>query len=94
MNTIIIDLKNVQTHDEFYKEIISSFGFPNWCGDSPDAIWDLLTGYFGTPAEITVTGIENIPVNLLAEWQICKKTFADAEAWFKKHNETIRFIYK
>lgn len=94
MKKYIINFEKVNTYYDFYNEIIKGLNLPNWCGQNPDAIWDLLTGHFGVPAEITITGIENIPVNLLAEWQLCKKAIEDAEGWFKKHNETIKFIYK
>ena len=93
MKKYIRNFEKVNTYYDFYNEIIKGLNLPNWCGQNPDAIWDLLTGHFGVPAEITITGIENIPVNLSAEWQLCKKAFEDAEGWFKKHNETIKFIY-
>ena len=94
MNTIIIDFKDVQTHDEFYKEIISSFGFPNWCGDSPDAIRDLLAGYFEEQCKIIIKGTSLLPEELKNEFILIKKVFQDSEAWCKSIGKDISYIYE
>ena len=94
MKKYTINFDEVKTYYDFYNAIIQGLNFPSWCGQNPDAIWDLLTGYFDAPAEITVTGIEKLPSNLIPEWEINKNSFEEAEEWFKKHNETIIFIYK
>ncbi len=75
MNKYRVNFEKVNTYYDFYNEIIKGLNLPDWCGQNPDAVLDLLTGYFSTLAEITVTGMENIPVNLLAEWQICKNFY-------------------
>ena len=79
MKQYTINFDKVNTYYDFYNAIITGLNFSDWCGQNPDAVWDLLTGYFSAPAEITVTGVKNLPANLLPEWQICKKTFANAE---------------
>ena len=94
MSTIIIDLKNVQTHDEFYKEIISSFGFPNWCGDSPDAIRDLLAGYFEEQCKIIIKGTSLLPEVLRSEFVLIKKVFQDSEVWCKSIGKDISYTYE
>lgn len=94
MNDIIIDFKDVQTHDEFYKEIIASFGFPNWCGDSPDAIRDLLAGYFEGQCKIIIKGTSLLPEELKNELILIKKVFKDSEAWCKSIGKDISYIYE
>lgn len=94
MNDIIIDFKDVQTHDEFYKEIIESFGFPNWCGDSPDAIRDLLAGYFEGHCKIIIKGTSLLPEELKKELILIKKVFKDSEAWCKSIGKYISYIYE
>ncbi len=54
MKKYTIDFTNVKNYIDFYDVISDSFNFPSWFGRNPDAIWDLLTGYIETPAEINV----------------------------------------
>ena len=33
---------------------------PDYFGDNPDALWDCLTGYIGTPCEIRLYGLTKL----------------------------------
>ena len=61
MKVYEIDLKGVKTYLEFYPKIIKSMGFPDWCGENPDAIWDMLTWEIVPPAVIRIKGVNGLP---------------------------------
>jgi len=93
MEEFTINLNNVSTYDEFYQAIIRGLNFPDWCGDNPDAIWDLLTGYMEYPAQISVVGCGNLPKDLFDEFKLIKETFSEAENRFKKLDIKVEFKY-
>lgn len=93
MKEFTINLGGVNTYDEFYQAIIKGLQFPEWCGDSPDAIWDLLTGYMEYPAQISVIDSGSLPRELLAEFALIKEIFSEAESHFARLNTKVKFAY-
>lgn len=92
MKQYTVDFRGVKTYQEFFKRIISGMEFPEWCGDSPDAVWDLLTGHAEHPAKITICGIRQLPKELEKEAKLNLKVFLRATEWFAKLN--IKFDVK
>ncbi len=93
MKEFTINLGGVNSYDEFYQAIIKGLHFPDWCGDSPDAIWDLLTGYMEYPAQISVIDCGSLPRELLEEFALIKETFSETEKWFERLNTKVKFTY-
>ena len=65
MKKVFLDFSNVKYVAEFHRIIKKSFqqsveGFPDFCGENLNALWDVLTGFIELPVEISVTGIDNI----------------------------------
>lgn len=83
MSKYIINFQNVKSKKEFYDAIINGMNFPKWCGHTPDAIWDMLTGYCKNPAVVKIVGSENLPENLKEEFSFIKKVFANLDKYYK-----------
>ena len=75
MKEFTINLGGVNTTDEFYQAIIKGLQFPDQCGDNPDAIWDLLTGYMEYPAQISIIDSGSLSQELLGEFVLIKEIF-------------------
>lgn len=73
MDHYIIDFTKLDRDYNFWKLINTSLDLPEWCGQNPSALWDMLTGYIDVPAKITVIGLETLPESLTT-WR----------AWFRK----------
>lgn len=86
MKQYTVDFREVKTYQELYECIIRGMEFPDWCGDSPDAVWDLLTGHAEYPAKITIYGIRKLPKELENEAELNLKVFRRATEWFAKLN--------
>ncbi len=69
MKQYLIDFSGVKTHDEFYNAIIKGMEFPKWCGDNPNAIFDLMTGHAETPALVQTIGLKKLLKRLNTEVQ-------------------------
>ena len=85
MKQFTIDFANVKTYFNFYEAIIKGLQLPDWCGDNPDAIWDMLTGYIEFPATIRLHGTSLLPKDLESEM----KMFIDM---FEEIPETYDYI--
>ena len=77
MITYFVNLTGVKTYWDFYEVLIKGLEFPDWCGKTPDAIWDLLTGYAEHPAIIRIQGMNRLPKSLSDEVECFKKIIAD-----------------
>ncbi len=64
MNRYVIDFTKLDHDYNFWNLIKKALDLPDWCGNNPDALWDMLTGYIDVPAKITVIGIETLPVSV------------------------------
>ena len=67
MKQYLIDFSGVKTHDEFYNAIIKGMEFPKLCGDNPNAVLDLMTGYIETPGIVQTIGLKKLPKSLDTE---------------------------
>lgn len=84
MTTYEIDFKDVKEYEEFYQKIIKSMNFPSWCGENPDAIWDMVSTHIEIPAIIYLKGLDDLPRELQEEKELILEVFADAREWYKK----------
>jgi len=94
MNYYTIDFTNVTDMSDFYQRIIKGLKFPDWCGENPDAVWDLLSEYPETPAHITIIGSNRLPEILAQEIILIKEVFDRAVKWSAQFDEELVFIYK
>lgn len=94
MNYYTIDFTNVTDLSAFYQRIIKGLNFPEWCGENPDAIWDMLTGHMEVPAHITVIGSNNLPRIPAYEFPYIKETFDDTIEWYQDLNKQVIIVYK
>ena len=84
MKAYEIDFKEVKTYMNFYQTIIKAMGFPEWCGENPDAIWDVLTTDIEIPAIIYVKNLNYLPPELQEEGDMFLKIAYRACNWYKK----------
>ena len=93
MKYYTIDFRNVSGLSDFYQRIIKGLEFPKWCGESLDAVWDMLTGYMQCPARIDVIGWEHLTNNIRDKYQIFKETLDEAVEWYKDLDEQLIVVY-
>ena len=65
MKKVFLDFSNIKYFRDFHSIIKKSFqqsvkGFPDFCGENLDALWDVLTGFIELPVEVSITGIDKI----------------------------------
>lgn len=84
MTTYTIDFKGTKRYLEFYERIIKGMRFPSWCGENPNAIWDLLTRDIKIPATIYISGLDDLPKELQRQKVIILEVFAEAREWYKQ----------
>ena len=94
MKYYTIDFRNVSGLSDFYQRIIKGLEFPKWCGESLDAIWDMLTEYPEAPAHITVVGGNALTSVLCDKYKVLKEIFDRAAKWSAQYNEQLIFVYK
>ena len=56
MKKVIFEKTEFDSVEEFYSIIKRKLLLPNWFGNNPDALWDMLTGFIETPIEIEFVG--------------------------------------
>ncbi|MBQ2897953.1 MAG: barstar family protein [Clostridia bacterium] len=94
MKYYTIDFTGVVDLSDFYQRIIKGLEFPDWCGESLDAIWDMLTEYIETPAHITVIDGISLTSIMTDKYKVLKEIFDRAVKWYAKYDEKLIFIYK
>lgn len=94
MKYYTIDFRNVTSLSDFYQRIIKGLEFPEWCGESLDAIWDMLTGYMQSPAHIDVIGWNLLTNHIRDRCQMFKETLDEAIEWYKDLDEQLVVVYK
>lgn len=75
MEAYTVDFTGVRTFGAFYEALKKGLDLPDWCGQNPSAIWDMLTGHIDYPATIYLLGTSAISQNLYNEMDIIKKVF-------------------
>lgn len=94
MNYYTIDFTGVTDLSDFYQRIIKGLEFPDWCGESLDAIWDLLSEYPEAPAHITVAGGDTLTSVMSDKYKVLKEIFDRAVKWSAQFDEELIFVYK
>ena len=94
MKYYTIDFTGTADLSDFYQRIIKGLEFPDWCGESIDAIWDMLTGHMDVPAHITVVGGSYLTDIMVDKYQILKETFDDTIEWYKDLDKQVMMVYK
>ena len=81
MNEIIIDLREVNTKQEFHKLLSSMLGFPDWYGNNWDAFWDMITDteIVTMPNRLTLLGFKELSEKLPKDAKVFQKCFFDLE---------------
>lgn len=67
-NPIMLDFSKCRYLGEIHKVFKMKFGLPEYYGENPDALWDLLEGIFDDMGEITaeISGFNNLEKTLKA----------------------------
>ena len=52
MKRCALDGETLRDAAAVYRALGKAFGFPNYFGDNPDALWDSLSDYDGEPVEV------------------------------------------
>lgn len=91
----ILDFSKCRCVSEFHQVLRKAFGFPAYYGENPDALWDLLDGFFGDreeePWEVYVFGWANLENRFSLEFRrMYWSVFEDAE----KEYPNVRFHRK
>lgn len=91
MKKVVFERKEFASEKEFYS-LIKRKLLPNWFGNNPDALWDMLTGFIETPITIEFVGFDKKEneYNENAISQILK-CFKDAE---KENPNEIKIEFK
>lgn len=53
MKRCILDGENLADAGAVYRALAAAFDAPDYFGNNPDALWDVLTAYAGVPIELT-----------------------------------------
>ena len=87
MNEIIIDLREVNTKQEFHKLLSSKLGFPDWYGNNWDAFWDMITDteIVTMPNRLTLLGFKELSEKMPKDAKIFRECFID----LKQKNPSI-----
>lgn len=77
--------------EEFYKIIKKKMNLPEWFGENPSALWDMLTGHIEMPCEVTLSGF-NKKENEYNKYHLdlILSCFNDAE---KEYPDEFKIIY-
>lgn len=81
MYTYKIDFSKCKDYDGLYDTIYEALEVPNWCGHNLDALWDVLTGFIGWPANVTLKGINSLNKELKSEVEEMIPIFKDAKKY-------------
>ena len=92
MKQFTINFAGVKTYYNFYEAIIKGLQLPDWCGDNPDAIWDMLTGYMEFPATIRMQGTALVPKDLMGEMDLLMNIFQRVEDIYDEIKYTLKII--
>lgn len=92
MKVYEIDFEGVKTYSGFYQRIIRSMNFPSWCGENPDAIWDMISTHIEIPAIIYVKRLNDLPHEFQEEKEMLIEVFDDTREWYKKLRKHVEII--
>ncbi len=89
-NPIMLDFSECKYLGEIHKVFKIKFGLPEYYGENPDALWDLLEGLFDDMGEITaeIRGFNNLEKTLKAATAELLEVLDDVA------EETPNFSYK
>ena len=89
-NPIMLDFSKCKYLGEIHKVFKKKFGLPEYYGENPDALWDLLEGIFDDMGEITaeISGFNNLEKTLKAATAELLEVLDDVA------KETPNFSYK
>lgn len=84
MNTtvpIILNLYTCSCRDDLFRLLRETFGFPDYCGENWDAVWDCLTDVFlcDRAGLILVRGLDAAPEELRREVQTLRRVLDDLQ---------------
>ena len=89
-NPIILDFSKAQYLSEIHKVLKVGFGLPDYYGENPDALWDLLDGLFNEMGDVVaeIYGFNGLDKGLK------RATLTLLEVLEDVHNKTPNFSYK
>ena len=93
MNELIIDLKAINTKQDFHSLLSDKLGFPEWYGNNWDAFWDLITDteIVKLPDKLTFIGFKELSERLPKDTQLLQQCFFDLKN--KYPSIRIKVIY-
>ena len=92
MEQYTVNFSGVKTMWDFYEALIKGLEFPEWCGKTPDAIWDLLTERVGHPAIMYVYGLKQLPKDLQDEGELISKIFKRTSNYYREGTFIIKYM--
>ena len=81
-----VDFTNVQYYSEMHGIIGKSLDFPDYYGCNWDAFWDAITGLVDMPEKITITGFDELLLNLPKDAAILKNILEEYNDEYPEHN--------
>ena len=72
---VILDFTSCKTFKDLYDAISVPFGFPDYFGNNPDALWDCLSYYCRRELKVRIYGSKNIPDDLKNEFALILRVF-------------------
>ena len=74
-NPVVLDFTRCKTFDDMYDIISVPFGFPEFFGKNPDALWDCMRDYCEKGTRVIVKGSKNIHKDLKDEFELIIRVF-------------------
>ncbi len=87
-NPIILDFTDCDNWLKMYDILKDGFGFPEYFGNNPDALWDCMRDYCEKGTRIIVKGSKNIHENLKDEFALILRVFN------RVHKETPNITFE
>jgi len=87
-NPIVLDFTDCNNWLKMYDILKDGFGFPEYFGNNPDALWDCLNCFCQYDLKIKIYGSKSISDDLKNEFALVLKVFDDV------HKETPNITFE
>ncbi len=87
-NPIILDLTNCKHIFDIHKILKVKFGLPEYYGESPDALWDVLEDIFEEDTIAEIYGFNKLDTETKEDFKVLLEVFDDVK------NSSGHFDYK
>ncbi len=87
-----IDLSQCDTIMDIHRTLQETLGFPSFYGKNLDALWDCLTGFMDSPADITFVNLGAVHACPQDYLEKILETFAEAATFYDDDSIHVTFL--